>query len=463
VIIKGDRRGGAGQLVDHLLNRDTNEDIQIREIENYPAQQLDNQNLRNALRLMEVQGNAKGRKRTLYHAIIAPQQGETLNAKQMKIAVDTLADNLGLSGHQRVIIEHRKSGRQHFHVVFNIVNPATGKLARLQWTRKIQWNTARQLEQELGLKPVIARGRASRQWEHQRGKRSGIDPLKVRKEITAICRASKTGSEFVAALDHAGYVLTKGKNGSYVLVDRAGDIHGLMRRIEGAKLKDLRQKFPDLRDIRLPFLAATIKNVRSGSTGGKSHSVFTKGKQRQAFRGAARGSLSRNSQAAGDTFLNKYRNRGRAGIPANGFITNNAIRYKPRVFRTDASPSTGSKPTNRHPLTGGSRKKRLNKNAAAAGGKNILPKISKSPTLAAAHAAQWQELSARYAARRLGAMNEPDEATRDAILAAIDRQEVAEQAALAAKQEDETNADINSQIQDAARKMTTHRLFTPKP
>src|SRR5271154_3796982 len=145
MIIKGDRRGGAKQLADHLMRRDTNEDVRIREIADYPLKQLGEQQLRHVLRLMEVQAKAQGKYRTLYHAIIAPQKDEKLDTKQLKIAVDTLARNLGMEGHQRVVVEHRKAGRQHFHVVFNIVNPTTGKLARLQWTRKIQWNTARQL------------------------------------------------------------------------------------------------------------------------------------------------------------------------------------------------------------------------------------------------------------------------------------------------------------------------------
>ena len=276
MIIKGGRRGGAGQLASHLLRRDTNEDVHIREISNYPAAQLNDTNLRDALRLMETQAMAKGKHRTLYHAIIAPQQGEALNQKQLKYAVDTLAKNLGMSGHQRIVVEHKKDGRQHFHVVFNIVNPTTGKLARLQWTRKIQWNTARQLEQRFRLKPVLGKGRPARRWEYERGKRSGIDPIKVRKEITAIYRNSKTGKEFIANLAKAGYVLTRGRNGSYVLVDKAGDIHGLMRRIEGAKLADLRRKFPDLKSANLPGLESVLKERKpqrqSRQTAGKDGS-----------------------------------------------------------------------------------------------------------------------------------------------------------------------------------------------
>ncbi len=112
------------------------------------------------------------------------------------------------------------------------------------------------------LKPVPTKGRVPQQWEHQRGKRSGIDPQNVRKEVTAIYHASKNGKEFVANLHKAGYVLTKGNKGQYVLVDKAGDIHGLLRRIEGVKIKDLRQKFPDLKDIQLPSLASVLKARR---------------------------------------------------------------------------------------------------------------------------------------------------------------------------------------------------------
>jgi len=262
MIIKGGRRGGATQLAAHLLRRDSNEDVVIREIDNLPSGQPNDKELRDALRLMEKQATAKGKERTLYHAIIALQKGETLSQAQIKNAVDTLAANLGMKGHQRVIVEHRKDGRQHFHVVFNMVNPVTGKTAWLSWSRKIQWDTARNLEKKFGLKPVNVKGRASRQWEHQRSKRSGIDPTKVRKEVTAIYRGSKTGKEFIANLEKAGYVLTKGRNNSYVIVDRAGDIHGLMRRIEGAKVKDLRRKFPDLKSAKLPVLEDVLKQRR---------------------------------------------------------------------------------------------------------------------------------------------------------------------------------------------------------
>jgi|SRR5580700_10147449 hypothetical protein len=88
MIIKGGRRGGAKQLTNHLLRRDTNEEVQVCEIEGYPAAQPDDNSLRHALRLMETQAKAKGKSRTLYHAIIALQQGENRSKTDARIALD---------------------------------------------------------------------------------------------------------------------------------------------------------------------------------------------------------------------------------------------------------------------------------------------------------------------------------------------------------------------------------------
>lgn len=93
----------------------------------------------------------------------------------------------------------------------------------------------------------------------QRGNNTGIDPRKVRKEITSIYKSSKSTKDFIAALDKAGYALTRGRRNQLVLVDRLGDTHGLLRNIEGRKLADLRQKFHGIDKIPLPPHAILVK------------------------------------------------------------------------------------------------------------------------------------------------------------------------------------------------------------
>ncbi len=166
---------------------------------------------------------------------------------------------MGFKGYQRVVVEHWKKGKQHFHVVFNIIDPITGKTNELKWTKNKEWRISRGIEQILGLQTHTPEGKGARVWEMQRGRRSGIDPRKMRKEVTAIFRNSKIAREFIEALDKAGYALSRGGRGQLVLVDRYGDVHGLMRRIEGSKVADLRAKFPNIEQIELPSLASLVR------------------------------------------------------------------------------------------------------------------------------------------------------------------------------------------------------------
>lgn len=241
--IQGRRRGGAKDLSGHLQKTEENESVAVKELGGFAFDGLTGGNLAKALRQMEAIGFGKGQKRNLYHAILAPAYGETLNADQQRFMVAYYAEHMGFVGHDYALVEHWKKGKQHFHLVFNIINPTAGKTHELKWSKTKEWKISRGLEQIFGLSTKAPKGKASRTWEMQRGKRTGIDPRKMRKDVTAIFHACATTQAFIVALDKAGFVLTKGQRGQLVLVDRFGDTHGLMRQIEGKKLADLRQKF----------------------------------------------------------------------------------------------------------------------------------------------------------------------------------------------------------------------------
>jgi hypothetical protein len=259
MVIKGRRRGGAGDLNKHLQRTDENESVAVRKLEGFSFEDLTGANLEKAIRQMEAIGYGKGAKRNFFHTILAPAYGETLTVKQRDFSVDYYIEKMGFKGHQYALVEHWKKGKQHFHLVVNIIHPETGKIHELKWTKRKEWQISRDLEQILGLKTYQPIGKAAKTWQMQRGKRTGIDPRKMRKEITAIYHASKTKEEFVAALDKAGFVLTHGRRNQLVLVDKSGDTHGLMRMIEGKKLADLRRKFPGIGKMQLASHAELIK------------------------------------------------------------------------------------------------------------------------------------------------------------------------------------------------------------
>jgi hypothetical protein len=256
--IEGRRRGGAKDLSNHLQKAE-NESVAIRQLEGFTLKGLTGANLTKALKQMEAIGYGKGCKRNFYHAIVAPSYGETLTAAQRDFMVDYYAEHMGFRGHQRTVVEHWKHGKQHFHLVFNIIHPVTGKIHELKWTKQKEWRISRGLEEILGLSSPHVRGKSTPTWAIQRGKRTGIDPRKMRKEVTTLFHTSKTAQEFVSALDKAGYALTHGKRNQLVLVDRFGDTHGLMRRIQGKKLADLRRKFPGIENVQFPSHAMLVR------------------------------------------------------------------------------------------------------------------------------------------------------------------------------------------------------------
>lgn len=225
---------------------------------------------RGALQEMAAIASASRCTNFLYHASINPEAREHLTPEQWRKAVDTLEKNLGLEGHQRILFEHFKGGRQHFHIVWNRVDAETIRAVRMSNNYLVHERTARELEREFGLKRVQGvhaerekgsprPSRTPQQWEIERGKKSGLDPRAIKAEITELWNENSTGREFAAAIEDRGYVLLKGDRRDFCILDQAGDIHSLARRIDGAKAADVREKMKDIDRERLP----DVETIRS--------------------------------------------------------------------------------------------------------------------------------------------------------------------------------------------------------
>jgi len=199
---------------------------------------------RGALREMEAIALGSQSVNFFYHANINPLETEDLTAEQWRIAVDLLEKNLGLTDHARFIVEHRKKGRTHRHVIWLRVNVHTMRAVKMADDYEKHQATARELEKQFKLRPVksvlgteCAKGarpsRRAKSWETFRGHKTGIDPHAMTKEITALYRESSNGAAFAARLSASGYGLVRGNEQPYCLLDKAGQLHSLTRRIEG--------------------------------------------------------------------------------------------------------------------------------------------------------------------------------------------------------------------------------------
>jgi len=259
VVIMGAPAGNVSFWSNHLLRADHNEHVEVHEISGLLAE-----NLPDALREMEVLASvSRSRGNFMYQANINPHPDVHFSPDQWKEAVDTLEKNLGLEGHQRVVIEHIKNGRQHYHVVWNRVDADTLRVADMGGNYRTHEKTARELEQRFDLTPTPSptkvnspeRKSAQELWEIRAAERSGIEPAKLKAEITDLWRSSDSGQAFAAALEDRGYVLAKGDRRDFCIIDQAGDAHSLARRLDGVNAKEVRAHMGDVDREALPSVA----------------------------------------------------------------------------------------------------------------------------------------------------------------------------------------------------------------
>jgi hypothetical protein len=247
MIIKGGSRSGPEQLAKHLQRRDTNEMVDILELQ-YPAPNLD-EAFRDWQTLSEGTRGTKG----LYHVNIDPAEGYVMSLEQWQHCVEILETELGFDGQPRAVVLHQKYGRQHLHVVWARTDIDTMTLRSDSMNYLAHERASKTMELEFGHEPVPGKhakrdrekqpefpNAAVNHAEWQQAERTGIDPADRKDQITALKHASDSPQAFMAALEEQGYILARGERRSFVLVDEAGEVYSLRRQLQGMKAADLR-------------------------------------------------------------------------------------------------------------------------------------------------------------------------------------------------------------------------------
>ncbi len=259
MIIKGKSRSGPAALAAHLLNAETNENVSVLEIRGTVAQDL-----RGALVEMDAYAAGSRCERPLYHAAISPEPPHRLTDRQRAIAVNSLELELGLQGHSRVVVIHEKHGREHIHVVWARIDLANMRAVSDSHNYRKHEHTARGLERQFEHERVQGAhaeregfdrpNRTPSRAELRQEERTGIRVKDVRADITESYRSSDNAAVFQTAIEDKGYLLAKGDRRDFVVIDPAGGIHSLARRIEGMKAAQLREFMSPIDRAALPSI-----------------------------------------------------------------------------------------------------------------------------------------------------------------------------------------------------------------
>jgi len=179
MIIKSVIRGGYRSAAEYMKEQGKNEKTRLVEISDASAKNLDD-----AFHNMWIVASPTKCTKPLHHISINPAIGERLTDAQLMKIVEHAEEIYGykMFHHQRVIVEHIKDGRQHFHVIWNRVSLMTG---RPVWPGK-HWNKSKQIcremEKALGLKsPIPRKGNNRKKYPHG-GTRVG-NKVKTRNQV----------------------------------------------------------------------------------------------------------------------------------------------------------------------------------------------------------------------------------------------------------------------------------------
>ncbi|CAN7771538.1 relaxase/mobilization nuclease domain-containing protein [Pseudorhodoferax sp. LjRoot39] len=268
MIINGGSRSNWRFFAKHLVKTTENERVEITEIRGLAADTV-----LEAFREMDALASGTRCTNFFYHANLNARVDEVLTPEQWDQAVDALEHNLGLDGHSRFVVEHHKEGRTHRHVVWSRIDPDSMTAVSDSKNFAVHERTARDLEKAFGHKPTQgAHGhdgtrprRRPKNWEKFRGHESGIDPEALGRHVTALWQRSDSGLAFAHALDESGLMLCRGDRRNYCLIDQAGEVHSLARRLEGVKAADLRKRLVDLEHDGLPTAAEAKARVAARS------------------------------------------------------------------------------------------------------------------------------------------------------------------------------------------------------
>jgi hypothetical protein len=96
--------------------------------------------------------SARGRKNTtpVLHYTLSWHADDAPSPEQMKAAATASLKQLGLEGHEALIVGHHDKKHPHLHIVANTVHPYTGRTAALKFTKERLSEWALAYEQEVG-------------------------------------------------------------------------------------------------------------------------------------------------------------------------------------------------------------------------------------------------------------------------------------------------------------------------
>ena len=259
MIAKGTPHRDGAILARYLVTGKDHERAELWELRGFPCT-----GIVPAFRSIHVMAAATKCLAPFFHVSVRNADGDDLDRTQWEFVANSVERMLGLTDQPRAIAFHisAESGHAHMHIAWSRINEETLTAKPLPFFKQRLKQVCRELEERFSLTPVPNERRsaihfAPTRTEEEQARRLNIDVHSVRESIGNCFRQSDCGRSFREALSREGLFLARGDRRDFIVVDGAGGIHALGKRILGVSAAEIRHRLVDLCTDSLPTLEQT--------------------------------------------------------------------------------------------------------------------------------------------------------------------------------------------------------------
>src|SRR4051794_10801743 len=258
MVVKGNLHADGRKLAAYLITGKKGERAELVELRGFASSDI-----REAFIDIHSQAaEATQCEKSFFHSYIRLPENEELFREQWKHVADRIEKQLGFEGQARAIaFHHQPGGNTHMHIAWSRIDLDQQRARDPGLYKNKHKEIARQLECELGLtrisseRPASSKTRAPGRKEFEQARRLGTDVAGIREAIRACFDAAENGRNFMTALAMHGLVLARGERRDFVVIDHAGGLHALSKRITSATAAEIRTRLADLDPATLPGIS----------------------------------------------------------------------------------------------------------------------------------------------------------------------------------------------------------------
>jgi relaxase-like protein len=261
MISKGTTHNNGVRLAGYMTTGKEGERAELWELRGFEAT-----NIKDAFRDVQIMAGATKAEQPFFHVQVRNREGETLTRPQWENAADRIEQILGLTGQPRAIAFHtyEHNGEEHMHVAWSRIDQDTLTAKPLPFFKDRLKKISRELESHFALEPVANHREghikyAPTKAQEEQARRLGVEIHEVRNTIRDCWDRSDNGRSFQAALEHEGLTLAQGDRRNFVVIDHAGGIQALGKRILDVTAAQTRDRLSDLVREELP----TVEDARA--------------------------------------------------------------------------------------------------------------------------------------------------------------------------------------------------------